>query len=59
MIWMRTVKCVVHNMRTTYHLQYIVDNYQYFTREVLMSAKRELDKRLRVRAINSQKKKNN
>ena len=38
-------------MRTTHHLQYIVDNYQYFTREVLMTAKRELDKRIRTRTI--------
>ena len=41
-------------MRTTYHLQYIVNNYQYFNRETLMVAKRELDKRLRQRTIKNQ-----
>ncbi len=45
-------------MRTTYHLQYIVNNYQYFNRETLMVAKRELDKRLRMRAIRQQLKNN-
>ena len=41
-------------MRTTYHLQYIVNNFEYFNRETLMTAKRELDKRLRQRTIKNQ-----
>lgn len=41
--------------RTTRHLEYILENYQLMTRDALASAKRELDKRKRLRTIKEQR----
>ncbi len=40
--------------RTTRHLEYILENYSLMTRDALALAKRELDKRKRVRTIKHQ-----
>lgn len=40
--------------RTTHHLEVILENYRLYPKQILMSAKRELDRRYRKRAISLQ-----
>lgn len=40
--------------RTTRHLEYILENYELMLRDTLVEAKRELDKRKRLRTIKKQ-----
>lgn len=41
--------------RTTHHLEVIMENFQLYPKQILMSAKRELDRRYRRRTINLQR----
>ncbi len=42
-------------LATTYELQWIMNKYQYFENRYLQGAKRELDKRIRLRVIAQQR----
>lgn len=41
--------------RTTYHLEVVIENFHLYPKQILMSAKRELDRRYRKRTIELQR----